>query len=162
MNFLLLLVLDSWQVAYGQGLLDRLHTYDIVRYEVSVEPRAVGAQVDCRLTLEVEKSGPLRFFLSAEVESLRVERDGKPVEAVLDPHHVQRFFVDGIIEEDLADVRNRTLVVLSLEQDARHTQVAHHEFLLDDRILFHQLRLGEDPELLVQLGHGAQVLARLF
>lgn len=85
MNLLIsLLLFDSWQIAYGQAALQRLHTYDVLRYEVVVQPKRQGARVDCRITLRPEKPGPIRLFLTTEVEGLAAERDGKPVAASLD------------------------------------------------------------------------------
>jgi len=82
-SLLVLLFLQSTPVAYAQGLLEGLHTYDIVRMEVLAEPGDKGVAVDCKLTVRAIKPGALRFFLSTEVDGLRVERDGKSVKATL-------------------------------------------------------------------------------
>jgi hypothetical protein len=82
-SLLLLLVTGGWQVTYAQALLERLHSYDILAYEIVAEPGGSGLAVDCSLTVRVERPGPLRFLLSSEVEGLEVTRDGKPVPATL-------------------------------------------------------------------------------
>ncbi|MHC4818695.1 MAG: M1 aminopeptidase family protein, partial [Planctomycetota bacterium] len=83
MTSLFLLLLGAWQVTYGQALLDRLHTYDLLAYEVVATPGKEGLAVDCRLTVQVLRPGALRFLFSSEVEGLEVTRDGKPVAASL-------------------------------------------------------------------------------
>ncbi|MHC4931771.1 MAG: M1 family aminopeptidase [Planctomycetota bacterium] len=83
MAVLILLLCDSWQVVYGEALLDQLHTYDVLHYDVRVEPGAGGCAIDCGLRLRVERPGPLRFLLSADARGLTVERDGARVKASL-------------------------------------------------------------------------------
>ncbi|MHC4549214.1 MAG: M1 family aminopeptidase [Planctomycetota bacterium] len=80
---LILLLLDAWQVTYAQGLIDRLHSYDILAYEVAVEPGRDGLAVDCTLSVRVERPGPLRFLLASDVGGLTVTHAGKPVAATL-------------------------------------------------------------------------------
>jgi hypothetical protein len=80
---LILLLFSAWQVTYAQALLDRLHTYDILACQVLAEPGADGLAVDCRLTVQVVRPGPLRFLFSSEIEGLSVTRDGKPVPATV-------------------------------------------------------------------------------
>jgi hypothetical protein len=70
-------------VVYGEALLGQLHTYDILRYDVRVEPGAGGPRIDCSLRLKVERPGPLRFLLSADARELTVEREGARVKASL-------------------------------------------------------------------------------
>jgi len=84
MALLLLLVLaDTWPVAYGNALLRALHTYDVVRYDVRARPLEDGLEVDCGLTIDVERPGPVRLLLSTDAQALEVTRDGRPVAAEL-------------------------------------------------------------------------------
>jgi len=83
MTLLFLLVLDPWPLVYADGLINGLHSYDIVRYDVQAVPGPAGLDVDCRLTLRTLRGGPLRFFLAAGVRDLRAELDGRRVPAGL-------------------------------------------------------------------------------
>ena len=74
--------------------------------------------------------------------------------------HVEGLFVDRVVEEDVAHVLHRALVVASLDQDAGDAQVTHNQFRLDGLVLFLQFGLVDDPELPVGACHGAHVLAR--
>lgn len=67
---LLLLLPESWPVAYAQGLLAELHTYDVLRCEVALEAREDGVEVSCGLTLRILRAGPVRLLLSADVDRL--------------------------------------------------------------------------------------------
>jgi hypothetical protein len=112
MTSLILLLFGAWQVTYGQALLDRLHTYDILSYKIVAEPGEDGLFVDCALTVQVLRPGPLRFLFSAEVEGLEVTRDGKPVGASLGAGGFEG--VLRLLEADAAGVPN----LLTLESDA--------------------------------------------
>ncbi|MHC4960047.1 MAG: M1 aminopeptidase family protein [Planctomycetota bacterium] len=83
MLLLVLLAMESWPVTYAQGLLDQLHGYDIERVEVVARPDERGVAVDCRLTVKPTRPGPLRFFLSGDVEGLQAVRGGEVVPAGL-------------------------------------------------------------------------------
>ncbi len=83
MTLLMLLLLDSWPVTAGQAVVDRLHTYDILSYEVDAEPTDKGLRVDCRLRVRVERPGPLRFFLSGAAEGLAVTQGDAQVPLTL-------------------------------------------------------------------------------
>jgi len=83
MGLLLLLLLDSSAVSAGQGIVDRLHTYDILAFEVDVEPTERGLEVDCRLRVKALKPGPLLFLLSGAVEDLAVTRGDAEVPSSL-------------------------------------------------------------------------------
>lgn len=84
MNLLLLLVLQSAPVATGQELIERFHTYDIVRMDVRVEPLRVGARINCDLVLVGKRAAPARFLLTRQIADLVVERNGMPSSARLD------------------------------------------------------------------------------
>jgi len=73
---LLLLVLQSAPVLYGEHLLREYDTYEIQRCDVRAEPRPVGARIRCDVRLKVRSPGPLHFVLTADVLSLRISRDG--------------------------------------------------------------------------------------
>ena len=102
MAALILLLLDTWPVVYGQGLLEDLHSYDVLRYEVKAEPAARGLKVDCRLTLKVTRSGPVRLLLSRDVEGLVVERDGALVAAELGTGGFER--IVRMVARDVAGI----------------------------------------------------------
>lgn len=86
MTLLMLLLLDSWPVTAAEAVVDRLHTYDILSYEVDAEPTAEGLRVDCRLRVKALRKGPLRFFLSAAAERLEVTLSGEEVPFTLGAH----------------------------------------------------------------------------
>lgn len=102
MTHLLLLLLGAWQVTYAQALLDRLHTYDILSYEIVAEPGEEGLAVDCAVTLQVLRPGPLRFLFSSEAEGLEVTRNGQPVAATLGAGGFES--VLKLVRKDLAGV----------------------------------------------------------
>jgi len=77
MAALLLLVLQSAPVLYGEHFLEQYNTYDIQHCEVQVTPRPVGARIRCDLRIKVRFPGPLHFVLTQDVLSLKVSRDGK-------------------------------------------------------------------------------------
>jgi len=81
---LLILLLQSAPVAYGKSLVDQLHTYDLERCELRVEPHRAGARVRCALTLTATRAGPVHFLFTADARDLRAERDGKPAEVRLE------------------------------------------------------------------------------
>ena len=70
----LLLLCDSWPVAYGRMMVERLHTYDVLRMEVRAEGGSGGLSVDCLLTVRIERPGPVRLLLSGRVEDLAATR----------------------------------------------------------------------------------------
>ncbi len=86
MTLLLVLLLDSWPATAGQAFVDRLHTYDILSYDVDAEPAAEGLRVDCRLRVKATREGPLRLFLSATVEGLEVTLGEEKVPFALGTH----------------------------------------------------------------------------
>lgn len=86
MNLVVLLVLDAAQILALKADLDRLHNYDVLRYDIVVRPKEAGAEVDCTVTLKMTREGPVRFLLSRAVSGLTVERGGKPVRFVLREH----------------------------------------------------------------------------
>jgi len=53
-------------------LAERLHSYDIQRYDVRAEGGPGGLAVDCRITLRVERPGPVHLLLSARSDGLSV------------------------------------------------------------------------------------------
>jgi len=79
-SVVLCVLLDSWQVVAAQGLVARLHTYDIERVAVRAEARPDGLAVRCEVVLEVAWPGPLTFFLSGAAEGapVRVTYAGIP------------------------------------------------------------------------------------
>ena len=86
MNLVLLLVLDAAQILALKADLERLHNYDVLRYDIVVRPKEAGAEVDCTVTLKMTREGPVRFLLSRAVSGLAVERGGKPVRFLLKEH----------------------------------------------------------------------------
>ena len=78
MTLALLLLLESWPVAFAQRLVEALHTYDILRYEVTLEPGEDGVRVSCDLTVRVVRKGPLRLFLSGDVHVCELYRVARP------------------------------------------------------------------------------------
>ena len=91
MGLLILLLLDSWPVSQGRALLEELHSYDILACEVRATPLPAGLDVDCRMRLRVLRPGPLRFFLSRDVEGLSVRCAGEEVPAVDFKNHLVLF-----------------------------------------------------------------------
>jgi hypothetical protein len=109
MTLLMLLLLDSWPVTAGQAVLDRLHGYDVLSYEIDAEPTAEGLRVDCRLRVKAERPGPLAFFLSGAVEGLRATLGEEEV-----PFTFGAFGLDTLL--DLAGVPRQSLpFLLTLE-----------------------------------------------
>ncbi len=86
MNLLVLLVLDAAQILALKADLERLHNYDLLSYDISVKPLEAGAEVDCKIRLEMLREGPVRFLLSRAIEGLTVESGGKPVKFALAEH----------------------------------------------------------------------------
>ncbi len=86
MRLLLLLLLDSWPVTAGQAALDRLHSYDVLSYDVDADPSEAGLKVDCRLRVRVERKGPLCFFLSAGAQGMEATLGGTDVPFSLGAH----------------------------------------------------------------------------
>ena len=64
MNLLVLLALDAAHIVALQAELQRFDNYDIVKYEISVDPREDGADVVCDVSIRVKRDGPVRFLLS--------------------------------------------------------------------------------------------------
>ena len=84
MAALLLLVLQSAPVLYGEHFLEKYSTYEIQHCDVHVAPRPVGASVRCDLRLKVRFPGPLHFVLTKDVLSLKVSGGGKRL-----PHRLE-------------------------------------------------------------------------
>jgi hypothetical protein len=93
MRLILLLILDGWPVSAGQAVVDRLHNYDVVAYDVDVTPAEGGLEVDCRLRLVTGSPGPLRFLLSGAVEDLAVTRGEGEV-----PFTRETFGLDALLD----------------------------------------------------------------
>jgi len=76
---LLLFLLQSAPVVYGESLIREFRTFDLERCYLRVEPHDSGARVRCRLTVKALRAGPVRFLLSSDVADLagaRVEDGG--------------------------------------------------------------------------------------
>jgi len=77
MAALLLLVLQSAPVLYGEHFLEQYNTYTIQQCDVQVTPQPTGARIRCDLRVKVRFPGPLHFVLTKNVLSLAVSRDGQ-------------------------------------------------------------------------------------
>jgi hypothetical protein len=80
---ILLLLAETWPVVYGDALVERFHSYDLLAVHAEVEPRADGLLVDCRLRLRVERPGPLRFLLARDIADLSATMGEDAVDAAL-------------------------------------------------------------------------------
>ncbi|MHC4955043.1 MAG: M1 family aminopeptidase [Planctomycetota bacterium] len=79
MAAVVLLILQSAPVVYGQELLHRYQTYDIERCEVRVVPLRAAVRIHCDLRVKIRHGGPLHFLLSRQVDALSVTSEGRKV-----------------------------------------------------------------------------------
>lgn len=80
---ILVFLAATWPVVYGEAMVERFHTYDLLDVQATVDPRADGLHVDCRLRLRIVRPGRLRFLLARDVVDLTAAMDGKPARAEL-------------------------------------------------------------------------------
>jgi hypothetical protein len=81
MTAIMILLLQSAPVVYGEALVRQFHTYDVERCFLRVEPHRTGAKVRCELTVRAIRAGPVRFLLTKTAGTPVVKRDGKQVPA---------------------------------------------------------------------------------
>ena len=79
MTALLLLILQSAPVLYGEELVHQYRTYDIQKCDVRVVPQPAHARIRCDLTVKVRFPGPLHFLLSKDIAALKVTSAGRKV-----------------------------------------------------------------------------------
>ena len=60
MTVLMILLLQSAPVVYGEALVRQFHTYDIERCFLRVKPHRTGATVRCELTVRANRPGARR------------------------------------------------------------------------------------------------------
>ena len=107
-----LLTLSSWQVIHARNILEWLHSYDVLRYDIEVTQKPRGMRVSCDVTLRVKRPGPLRFLITPSVSGLVVERDGARIPAHLG---AGRFRPLELLLRGLGPIRNQAPTLLSIE-----------------------------------------------
>jgi len=75
----LLTLLGSWPVVHAKNLLERLHTFDVLHYELEVSQEATGLRIHGEIQLQVLRRGPLRFLITPSISGLRVRISDRPV-----------------------------------------------------------------------------------
>ncbi len=74
----LLTLLGSWPVVHAKNLLERLHTYDVLHYELEVAQEAAGLRVRGEIELQIRRQAPLRFLISPSISGLQARISGRP------------------------------------------------------------------------------------
>jgi hypothetical protein len=107
-----LLTLSSWQVIHARNILEWVHSYDVLRYDIEAVQKPRGLQVSCDLTLRIKRPGPLRLLITPAISGLVVERDGVRIPAHLG---AGRFRPLELLLRSLGPVRNQAPTLLSIE-----------------------------------------------